>query len=444
MNFQTAEPHKYIITHFVKKVHLFLEDFMSLEKINNFIWGNGLLFLLLSTGLFLTLKFKLIQLRLPFLLKKHGKSENFGLSQFRTVCMSLGTAMGTGNIVGAASAVAVGGAGAVFWMWISAFLGMALVYAENVLSSIYSDNELKGPMAYLTKGLGLPFYAMLFAIFCVCASLGMGGMAQISVFAEALGDCTDYSRPIAALLIFCAVWLVTSGGGKRIGAAAQLLLPAASVIYTIACIAVMVVNFKNIPQVFADIFREAFTFDSAVGGFGGYALSIGIRRGLFSNEAGLGSSPILHSAAEDGTHDTQALWSMFEVFFDTIVCCTLTAVTVLCASENFSPAQALSTVMGDFSAEFIAAELGVFSFCTVIGWYFCGAAAFRHIFKGKYIAIYTLIYSVLAAVGALSSAESVWLISDIFNGLMAFVNISGIVGIILFNRSARAKLYTNP
>ena len=295
---------------------------MSLEKINNFVWGNGLVFLLLFTGVFLTIKLKLIQLRLPFLMKKHGKSQNSGLSQFKTVCMSLGTAMGTGNIVGAASAVAVGGAGAIFWMWISAFLGMAVVYAENIFSAKYSNDELKGPMAYLTKGVGNPLMALFFAIFCVCASLGMGSMAQISVFTEALGQCTDFSPVLAAVIIFAAVWLVIQGGGQRIGAAAQYLLPTASIVYAAACIGVIALNFSDIPQIFNSIFSEAFNFRSAAGGTAGYAVSIGIRRGLFSNEAGLGSSPILHSAAEDTTPETQGLWSMFEVFFDTIVAVT--------------------------------------------------------------------------------------------------------------------------
>ncbi len=408
---------------------------MILEKINNFVWGNGLVFLFLFTGVFLTIKLKLIQFRLPFLLKKYGKSENSGLSQFKTVCMSLGTAMGTGNIVGAASAVSMGGAGAVFWMWVSAFLGMATVYAENIFSARYSNNELKGPMAYLTKGLGCPLMAMLFAIFCVCASLGMGNMAQISVFTEALGQCTDFSRPVAALVIFAAVWLVIRGGGKSIGTAAQYLLPAASVVYAIACIAVIVLNFSCIPQVFADIFSEAFNFRSATGGTAGYALSVGIRRGLFSNEAGLGSSPILHSAAEGTTPETQGIWSMFEVFFDTIICCTLTAVTVLCGSESFSSAEALTSVMGDFSEIFITAELGIFSFCTVIGWYFCGMTAFRHIFKGKYIGGFAVLYAVIAACGALFSAQSIWLVSDIFNGLMAFFNITGLLLIIFFDKN---------
>ena len=192
------------------------------------------------------------------------------------------------------------------------------------------------------------------------------------------------------------------------------------------CIAVIALHGSDLPAVFGKIFSEAFDFSSVAGGMGGYAVSVGIRRGIFSNEAGLGSSPILHSAAESNSTHTQALWSMFEVFFDTIFCCTLTAVMLLCASENFSVTEALSPVLGGFSASFVTAELGIFSFCTVTGWYYCGMTAFKHISGGKYIRMFTIIYSALSACGILSDNDTLWTISDIFNGLMAFVNISAL------------------
>lgn len=400
---------------------------MIAEKINNFIWGNGLIFLLLLTGTLLTLKLGFIQFRLPFLLARQKKSSNSGLSQFRTVCMSLGTSMGTGNIIGAASALAIGGAGSIFWMWISAFLGMALVYGENMLSARYSDENLKGSIAYLTKGLGCPFLGWIFALFCVFSSLGMGGMVQVNTFGNALGEQVNFSRPIAALVIFVLIFFTISGGGNRISSAAQLLLPAASLGYSVVCIAVIALHSRELPAVFGKILSEAFDFSSVAGGMGGYAVSVGIRRGIFSNEAGLGSSPILHSAAESESPHTQSLWSMFEVFFDTIFCCTLTAVTLLCASENFSVTEALSPVLGGFSASFVTAELGIFSFCTVTGWYYCGMTAFKHISHGKFTWIFTIIYSALSACGILSDNDTLWTISDIFNGLMAFVNISALL-----------------
>ncbi|MDE5765138.1 MAG: amino acid carrier protein [Ruminococcus sp.] len=404
-----------------------------LEKINGFVWGNGLVFLLISVGIIYTFKLGFIQLKLPVLLVKNRNSGNSGLSQLKTVCMSLGTAMGTGNITGTATALVAGGAGAVFWLWISAFLGMAIVYAENILSAKYSDRYVKGPMAYLAKGLGSPFMAWIFALFCVLASFGMGSMVQINTFVksfENIGNIHYISariKFISAVSVFVIVWLITRGGGKSIGTTASYMLPVASVAYMIVCISVIFVFRENIMNIIERIFTEAFSFRSAVGGGAGYAVSVGIRRGIFSNEAGLGSSPILHSAAGDTDPHTQGLWSMFEVFFDTIVCCTLTALMILCGSENFSVYEAVSSVLGGFSGIFISAETGIFALCTVIGWYYCGNTAFLHISGGRFEKYFCVLYAVSSASGALFSAESVWTLSDIFNGLMIIPNLLGLI-----------------
>ncbi|MCM1132625.1 MAG: amino acid carrier protein [Ruminococcus flavefaciens] len=396
-----------------------------LEKINNIVWGNGLVFLLLATGIIFTLRLGFIQFRMPSFLLNGKKSQNSGLSQLKTVCMSLGTTMGTGNITGTASAIAVGGAGAVFWLWVSAFLGMAVVYAENVLSAKYSDESCKGPMAYLAKGLGSPWLAWIFALFCVLASFGMGGMVQVNTFAVSFAEISDVSSVCVFVCVFVLIFAITSGGAERIGTSAQYLLPVASVAYAAACVAVLVMFRENIPDVFGRIFAQAFNFRSVSGGIAGYAVSVGIRRGIFSNEAGLGSSPILHSSAGDTDPRTQGMWSMFEVFFDTILCCTLTAVTLLCA-DDLSVSGTFSAVLGKFSEPFITAELGIFALCTVIGWYFCGETAFRYI-TGRDGKIFCLIYAVISASGALFSAKSVWTLSDIFNGLMAFPNLVGLL-----------------
>ncbi|MDE6775154.1 MAG: amino acid carrier protein [Ruminococcus sp.] len=404
-----------------------------LEKINGFVWGNGLVFLLLAVGIIYTVKLGFIQLKLPVLLIKNRNSGNSGLSQLKTVCMSLGTAMGTGNITGTATALAAGGAGAVFWLWISAFLGMAVVYAENILSAKYSDNSIKGPMAYLTKGLGSPALAWIFALFCILASFGMGSMVQINTFIksfeniENLPDTSIHMKLIAAAAVFAIIWLIIHGGGRSIGTAASYMLPAASAAYMIVCAAVIFIFRENIMNIIERIFTEAFSFRSAAGGGAGYAVSVGIRRGIFSNEAGLGSSPILHSAAGDTEPLTQGLWSMFEVFFDTIVCCTLTALMILCGSENFSVYEAVSSVLGGFSGIFISAETGIFALCTVIGWYYCGNTAFLHISGGRFEKYFCVLYAAAAASGALFSAESVWTVSDIFNGLMVVPNLLGLI-----------------
>ncbi len=408
----------------------FMEEiFMAdiLKCINDFVWGSGLIFLLIGAGIIFTVKLGFIQLRLPSFMIKGGKTKNSGLSQLKTVCMSLGTTMGTGNIAGAASALAIGGAGSIFWMWVSAFLGMAVVYAENYLSAKFSDDKRKGPMAYLEKGLGCKWLALAFAVFCILASLGMGSMAQISTFAECFGECCDFEPFIMAIIIFAAVYMIIRGGAERIGTAAQYLLPLASAAYAIVCIAVIIICRDHVFSVFRMIFSEAFGADSAAGGIFGYGLSVGIRRGVFSNEAGLGSSPILHSAAGETSPHHQGMWAMFEVFFDTIVCCTLTAVTLLCGSENFSPAEAMGNAIGCLSVLFTAVEMGIFALCTVIGWYFCGETAFKYVFGSKRSPFFTVLYAAAAASGAVISAGCVWTLSDIFNGLMAIPNLLGIL-----------------
>ncbi|MCM1507660.1 MAG: amino acid carrier protein [Ruminococcus flavefaciens] len=398
-----------------------------LEKINSHVWGAGLIFLLTATGVIYTVRLKFIQFRIvPFFIKNPPDKK-----QFRTVCMSLGTAMGTGNITGVASAVAVGGAGAVFWMWVSAFFGMALVYAENSLSAIYSTKEVKGSMAYLAKGLGSPVLAGVLAVFCITACIGMGGMVQVNTFAESLESCGHINRFVVAVSVFVLIFLVTSGGADRIGKTAQLLLPAVSLAYMTGCIVVLFVFRKNIPHAFAEIFGQALGIRQFAGGISGYtvsrAVSTGIRRGIFSNEAGLGSSPILHSSAENGNPEIQGMWSMAEVFFDTVICCTLTALTVLCATEDFTVQTAFTAVMGKSALPFLALSMAVFAFCTIIGWYYCGETAFRYLSGGKGCRIFCIVFSFLASMGAVMTMKTVWTLSDIFNGLMAFPNLVGLI-----------------
>lgn len=405
-----------------------------LEKISSCVWGGGLIFLLLFTGIIYTIKLGFIQFRmLPYLIKNphRKKSGSNGISQFKTVCMSLGTAMGTGNITGVAAAVSIGGAGAVFWMWISAFLGMALVYAENSLSVIYSDKEERGPMAYLGKSLGSRLLASAFAVMCIAACFGMGGMVQVSSFIDSLGRCVNVNRYIAAAAAFLLIYLVISGGAGRIGAAAQTLLPIASVMYAAASVAVLIKFGERIPHVFQDIITQAFGIRQAAGGAAGYtvskAVSVGIRRGIFSNEAGLGSSPILHSAAESDSPQLQGMWSMFEVFFDTIVCCSLTAFVILCAAPELSLETAFGTVLGKGTPLFLSAEMAVFAFCTIIGWYFCGETAYRYISGKTTCKGLCIVFAAASSLGAVLQLKTIWTLSDIFNGLMALPNLLGLL-----------------
>ena len=398
-----------------------------LEKFNSYVWGVVLISLLLMTGALYTFKLRFIQFRMfPYFIKNVKKGGNNG--QFRTICMSLGTAMGTGNITGVASAISIGGAGAVFWMWISAFFGMATVYAENSLSAQFTDKKVRGTMAYIEKGLGSKCLAAFFSICCILACFGMGGMVQINALSESMRNCTDIPPFFLSLVLFLLIYAIISGGAKRIGSAAQILLPFATVLYTVLCIFVIAKYSEKLPYVFSQIINEAFGIKQATGGISGYALSkavsAGIRRGVFSNEAGLGSSPILHSSAENANNSAmQGISSMLEVFIDTMLCCTLTAIVILCASDDNTVRTAFFHVMGVKTDIFLAVIMSVFALCTVIGWYYCGETAFKYLFKSRKAAIFAFTFSLTASLGAIFKAESIWTISDIFNGLMAFPNL---------------------
>ncbi len=414
-----------------------------LEKINSFLWDYILIFLLLGTGILYTFRLKFVQFRLFRFIFSRKRGTNSGLSQFKTVSMSLGTAMGTGNITGVAAALSIGGAGSVFWMWVSAFLGMAVVYAENSLSAVFSDHDIKGSPAYLKKGLKSKFMTCFFALMCIFAAFGMGGMVQVSSFAVSLETFADISPLYVAVPVFFLIFAVVSGGAKRIGTAAQFLLPAASALYIIVCILVIIKFRYNFTHAFTVIFSEAFGVRQTIGGVSGFAVSravsVGIRRGIFSNEAGLGSSPILHSAAESSSSYFQGMWSIAEVFIDTVLCCTLTAVTLICSTDNYSVIECFSSVLGDKAAFFVTAEIAVFAFCTIIGWYYCGETVFSFLTgKGKTL-VFPAVYAFAASLGVFFSSEAVWMLSDIFNGLMAIPNL-----IALLKLRDKVETYKSP
>ncbi len=414
-----------------------------LERINELIWDKGLIFLLLMIGVIYTVKLKAVQFRLiPYMIKT-ARNKEIRKNQFKTLCVSLGAAMGTGNITGVTSAITIGGAGAVFWMWISAFLGMATVYAENCLSSIYSDKSIKGPMAYLAKGAGSMKLALCFAVCCILASFGMGGMVQANAMSESIRNCSKISSFHLSIIVFTVVLAVICGGVKRIERAAQIFLPFATMLYTVICIAVIWKTRSNLPNIFVRIFNEAFGIRQCMGGVSGYslskAISSGIRRGVFSNEAGLGSSPILHSSSTNCNNiELQGMCSMFEVFIDTIICCTLTAFTLLSSSSNGTVCEAFDAVTEKYSCCIIAVLMTIFAFCTIIGWYYCGETAFIFLKPNGSKTIFSFVFSLVTALGVIIKAEKAWTISDIFNGLMAFFNIIGLF--LLMNKVKGIKI----
>lgn len=345
------------------------------EKINSVVWGVPMLVLLLGTGVFLSFRLRFFQLagfKLWFretalsLFKKDTVSVKNGsersISQFQAVSTALAAALGTGNIAGVAAALAAGGAGAVFWMWISALLGMITGFAENTLGIMYrrkSDNgEWRGgAMYYLRDGVGGfrgmkrlgAVLAALFALFCTLASFGIGNMTQVNSIAGALRSEFGVPAVVTGLVLAVVSALVLVGGIKRIGSVAEKLVPAMAALYIAACIAVLAVNFSSLPRVLSDIFSSAFGLRQAIGGVSGYlvmnAVSVGLRRGVFSNEAGLGSSVAVNASSDVVEPVKQGMWSVFEIFFDTVVMCSLTAFAVLSASgEAAALEQALNNI----------------------------------------------------------------------------------------------------
>ena len=343
--------------------------FNMIENLNNIVWGSGMIFLILCTGLYFTLRIKLFQLTHFKLILKNTflsifkdksttrSNDKHSISQFQALSTALAATMGTGNIIGVATAISIGGAGAIFWMWLSAFFGMAVIYAENVLGTIYRYKNEKnqwigGPLAYLDRGLGCRWLAVVFAIFCILASFGMGNMAQANSISSAMSSTFNISPLVTGIVVAILVGIIIIGGIKRIGSITQMLIPLLSVLYILASVIIVLINYKNIPKTFSLIFNEAFGISAIGGGISGAmvkrAINIGLRRGVFSNEAGLGSSALLHSASDTKSPELQGMWGIFEVFIYTIVCCTLTALVILTTGSTSSNLDGVDLVIKAF------------------------------------------------------------------------------------------------
>lgn len=408
-----------------------------LERINGCIWNSGLLFLLLFTGVIITVRTGFFQIRgVPHIARNIGRSlkGGGGLSQWRVCTSALAASMGTGNIAGVIAAIYIGGAGAVFWMWVSAFFGMILTYSENVLSMKYrrrnSDGSFTGgAFAYLRFGLGSGGLAVLYGVLCIMASLGMGNMTQSSTAADAMKTAFAVPPLVTGIVIAAALGFTVLGGIKGIGRVTGVLLPFAAFGYMLLALIVIFVNAENIPAAFSEIFSGAFGLEEAAGGAVGTAVSAGLRHGVFSNEAGLGSSALIHSSAEDDDPYLQGMWSVFEVFLDTMVCCTLTALAVLCTDADIvygtkPAADAFAHVLGRFSEPAVAVMTVLFAFCTMLGWCCCGETAVRCTFSGKRaVSVYRWIFCLCAVFGAAGALSDIWTLSDIANGLMAIPNL---------------------
>ena len=431
----------------------------TLQLLHEIVWGPWTMLLFLGTGLFFTVKSGGFQIRkLPYWWKKTmGSLGNGSVSSFQTSCTALAATIGTGNIVGVATALTAGGPGAVFWLWISAFIGMATAYAETSLGQKYRYRRPDGawqcgPMVSMERGLGCRSMGLIYALFAVLASQGMGCMVQANAVSETLCYEAGMKQEIAAVLVTTLTAAVVWGGIRRISRMTSWFVPLSAGIYFFFSVWVLVVCRRSIPVMLGQILKEAWTPGAAGGGIAGFLFSrsvrFGLARGVFSNEAGLGTLAVLHGAAEDTTPEEQGMWAMFEVFVDTIVICTLTALVILCVERECAlmaggeevwriaaglDGAALTSfcftkILGSFGGFLVSASMAAFAFATIVGWYYIGRQMFSYL--AEYLCpgasteyLYTILYLLSVWLGCICRLELVWLLSDLVNGLMAYPNL---------------------
>lgn len=427
------------------------------NKIDSIVWGAPLLILLVGTGIYLTLRLKCLQIiKLPLALKYLFSKEDADSSgkgdvtSFQALCTALAATIGTGNIVGVATAIKAGGPGALFWMWMAAFFGMATKYAEGLLAVKYrvidKNGQMSGgPMYYIERGLKNKWMAKLFAIFGIgVAYFGIGTFAQINAITESLKDSYNVPTITTGFIITGLVALVTLGGIKSIAKVSEKVVPFMAIMYIVATLIILVINIKLVPAALALVIKSAFTPSAAVGGFLGatvkQAIQNGVARGVFSNESGLGSAPIAAAAAKTKSCVRQGLISMTGTFIDTIIVCTMTGLTLIltgawksnlagAAMTNAAFTQGMPIeVLGKF---IITVGLMFFAFTTILGWNYYGERCAEYLFGVKGIKPYRYIFIAIVAVGGLSilKLDLIWIIADIVNGLMAIPNLIALVGL---------------
>lgn len=421
--------------------------------INGFVWGPPMLVLLVGTGIYLTLRTKFFSItKLGYilkntLLKMFEKSEGEGeISAFEAVATALAATVGTGNIAGVATAIALGGPGAIFWMWIAALFGMTTKFAEVVLAIQYREKTedgrfVGGPMYYITNGLNLKWLAYIFAFFGAVAAFGIGNMVQSNSIAESLFVTFGLNKLLTGIVLAIGAAIVIVGGIKKIGAVTSKLVPMMAAFYIIGGIVIIIINAAHIPEAFGLIFGSAFTGSAAIGGFSGAllkdAMTKGIARGVFTNEAGLGSAPIAHAAATTDHPVRQGLWGVFEVFMDTIVICTITALAIITTGvwQDGGTGAALTTqafshgLPGNWGGIIVSIGILLFAFSTILGWEYYGERCAEYLFGPKVNIIYRVLWIPFIILGAVGGLEQIWDLADTMNGLMAIPNLVGIVGL---------------
>ncbi len=459
------------------------------DAVNSFVWVKIGLFLLIGTGILMTVVTKFFQITHAghwwkktgggvFDKKSHNKKEKGSVSQFQALCTALAATIGTGNIAGVSAAICLGGPGAVFWMWVAAFFGMMTNYSENILGIFYRRKNKEGEwsggaMYYLQDGLGRykgckhigKILAILFAIFATLASFGIGNMGQINkitlnlesaFFPEKLRELAILGGSVRVVPLAIGVFLMIGagviiiGGLKWIAAVAEKVVPFMAIAYIVGAIALVVLNFASLPAAFGAIFKFAFGIKAVAGAAAGIAIkqviTQGCKRGVFSNEAGLGSSVMVHSNSDVKEPVKQGMWGIFEVFADTFVVCTMTALVVLTSGyidletglvkegveDATLVAKSFSNVFGIGDEWFIAVAILLFAFTTVLGWSHYGSKAIEYLFGsvGTIAAkVYKVIFVLMIIFGAVMESSLAWDISDTFNGLMMIPNLIGVISL---------------
>lgn len=443
------------------------------DVVNGVVWGWPALILLGLTGVLMTTLTGFFQVtHFGHWMKKTvgaifddkdvtKHTADHSISQFQSLCTALAATVGTGNIVGVAGAIAVGGPGAVFWMWLIAFFGMMTNYSENVLGILYRRKNDKGEwsggaMYYLRDGLGSKkgckglgkVLALLFAVFCLLASFGIGNMSQVNSMVSNVYSVFHIPKLVTGFFLFFAVGAVVIGGLKRVAAVTEMLVPFMVMVYLWGTLIIIGVHIKDIPAVFVSIFQGAFALKSAAGGIVGsgiaLAMKMGMKRGVFSNEAGLGSSVMVHSSSNVKEPVRQGMWGIFEVFADTIVVCTLTALTLLSSGavdlqtgaltqeaaaveSNSLMSYAFAQAFGPLGAGFIAISILFFAYSTVLGWSHYGSKACEYLFGSGGTLVYRFVFCAMVLAGSVMKAQLAWDISDTFNGMMMLPNLIGVV-----------------
>lgn len=424
--------------------------------VNNVVWGIPMLVLLLAVGVYLTVGTGFFQItKFGYAMKNTilavfrdksvvRSSDHKAISQFQALATALAATVGTGNIVGVATAIAAGGPGAIFWMWVSAFFGMMTKYAEIVLGIYFRHkNEegewVGGPMYYIEKGLHQKWLSILFCVFCLFASFGIGSIAQVNGISTAMQSSFHVPEFVTGIIVCALTAVIIIGGMKRIVTVTEKFVPVMALLYIVSALAVIVANYRNILPALSEIFTGAFQLRSVSGGVMGYAIAramrYGFARGVFSNEAGLGSSVLVHSSADVKEPVLQGLWGIFEVFFDTIVICTLTALAVLTTGAHTVSGlegvnitmYAFESVFGRFGSYIVSVGLVLFAFSTLLGWSVYGCRVAEYLGGKRFKTVYKFIFLVVVFIGSVSSVQLVWDLSDTFNGLMALPNLIGVL-----------------